>query len=727
MEALALSTFTRKDDNRPRTTSKTWSELVAWLQQVRATGCTVATCVGSECPHKNGPSWSPAVFAEGTTRKIANVVSVSVLSLDIDHVTDDQLADNRERLRGFRYALAATHSDRPGDRCVRVVVATSRPMTAAEQPKAWRAAVAKLGLAGVDQAPKDAARLFYLPSRPSDADYLFASEDGAVLDIDELLETATQPQLASIIPITSGGHGPGSRHDTLISMGGALKARGANSATIYAALSAFNAANCTPPKSDEHIREIVTYLEGKAAPHAIEHELTELGNGQRFAAMHGDVLRYCPARREWFAWDGSRWRRDQLGAPETAAKAVISDLFRQSAMCAVSAASGDMRAAELAEALAKFARSSSKASAIAAMIKLAQSEAPIVTAPDAFDRDPFLFNVDNGTIDLRTGELRPHRQSDMITMKASAAYHPTALCPLWDAVLARALPDESVRIWLQRYIGYALTGDVGEQVLAFPYGSGANGKSVAIDPLLTIFGDYGLRAAPDLVLARQGESHPTDQADLEGKRLVVCSEIEQGRAWAESTIKRITGDTTITARRMRQDFQTFKATHKLIVAANTKPKVRGTDHAIWRRMRLIPFTVTIPPAERDKALVFKLLAERDGILAWAVRGCLAWQREGLGEASAITVATDGYQADQDAIGQWIADECVLIEQAFTSGARLFESYKTWCRARGCEPEDWAAVRDDLIGRDGLSNERTNAARGIRGIGLRNIEHLEGGR
>ncbi len=457
------------------------------------------------------------------------------------------------------------------------------------------------------------------------------------------------------------------------------------------------------------------------APH-----MTELGNAQRFAAMHGPRLRYVLSRAMWLAWDGRRWQRDEIGTPDIAAKAVVADLYKQAAALSAQAASGDQRAGERAETMIKWAKASSKAAAIGAMIKLAQSEDPITTTADSFDRDHLLFNVQNGTIDLRTGKLRPHRQTDLITMLAPVTYDPLSPCPLWDSVLARVLPDPDVRAWLQRFIGYALTGDVREQVLGFFYGSGANGKSVVIDVLMAIFGDYALRAAPDLVLSRHGEAHPTEQADLEAKRLAACSEIEQGRAWAESTIKRITGDTTITARKMRQNFYTFPATHKLIIAANTKPAVRGTDHAIWRRMCLLPFEVTIPVEQRDKQLVPKLITEAPGILAWAVRGCLEWQRTGLGVAKAITMATDNYQADQDAIGQWIADECTLVASAFTPGAALYDSYKTWCRSTGRDPETWPTVRDQLLQRDGLTDERTSRARGIRGIGLRATReaHLE---
>lgn len=458
---------------------------------------------------------------------------------------------------------------------------------------------------------------------------------------------------------------------------------------------------------------------------ASEPKLTELGNAERFARAHGPRLRYVHAWDKWLVWDGRRWKRDGVGSEMVAGKAIVSSLYERAADLASRAANGDEAAGTEAELWAKWARTSSKRSSITAMVGLAQSEEPIAAASDVFDRDPFLLNAQNGTLDLRTGKLRAHRQSDMITMLAPVDYDAKATAPTWDAFLERVQPDPDVRGWLQRFLGYALTGDVREQVLAFVYGAGANGKSVLLDVMLGVLGDYGLRAAADLVLAKYGEVHPTELADLEGRRLAVASEIEQGRTWAESVLKRITGDTTITARRMRMDFYTFPATHKLIIAANTKPVVRGTDHAIWRRMRLVPFEVTIPEGERDKGLVAKLLAEGPGILAWAVRGCLAWQKDGLGEAEAIAAATAAYRSDQDVLGHWIEDRCVLVPGAFASMESLYESYTAWCEETGREAWKRDTVRDRLLERPGLTARRTKLSRGIDGLGLVDYSRREG--
>lgn len=456
--------------------------------------------------------------------------------------------------------------------------------------------------------------------------------------------------------------------------------------------------------------------------------LTELGNAERLAAKFADELRYVRAKKQWFGYDGRRWRVDDVGIVDAAAKSIVADLYAEAGEKMNRAAedlerandgdSTESNAGKVGKALLDHANRSSKASSIAAMIRLASTEPPLVATPEAFDRDPLLINVENGTVDLRDGSLRPHRREDMITKIAAVAYDKKATCEGFLAFLAEVLPIADVRIWLQKFLGYCLTGQTVEQVLAFLIGLGANGKSVLIDVVLAILGDYGLRAAPDLVLASHNDRHPTEIADLEGARLAVCSEIEQGRTWAESTIKRITGDTTIKARKMGMNFYEFTATHKIIVAANTRPTVRGTDYAIWRRMRLVPFDVTIPPDKRDKHLVEKLLGERAGIFAWLVEGALLWQREGLGEPHVMTEAARVYRESQDVLGMWIEDECVQLSSLWTPGERLHTSYSDWCKRAGHEPWTRRAFTDRLTERPGISADRRHGGRGIAGIGLR---------
>ena len=244
-----------------------------------------------------------------------------------------------------------------------------------------------------------------------------------------------------------------------------------------------------------------------------------------------------------------------------------------------------------------------------AMIALAKSDAPIPARAADFDADPWLLNVQNGVLNLRTGELMPHAPEHLCSKLAPVTFDAGAHCPTWHAFLHRIFAGDAELIdYLQRWLGYCLTGQVSEQYLHALWGSGANGKSVLIGTVLALLGDYGATAAPELLLARDGK-HPTEVADLQGRRFVCSVETDEGRRLAEAAVKSLTGGDTVKARRMHENFWEFSPTHKLALVTNHKPKVTGTDHAIWRRLRLIPFEVTIPDAEQDKTLPAKLQAE----------------------------------------------------------------------------------------------------------------------
>jgi putative DNA primase/helicase len=309
---------------------------------------------------------------------------------------------------------------------------------------------------------------------------------------------------------------------------------------------------------------------------------------------------------------------------------------------------------------------------------MVKSEPGVPVAPAELDRDPFLLNVLNGTLDLRTGRLHDHDRADRITKLAPVEYDADATCPRWLAFLGRILDGNAdLMTYLQRVVGYALTGDVGEQCLFFLYGTGANGKTTYLTAIKDMLGDYGNQSPAELLIAKTHESHPTERADLCGKRFVCTIETDQGKRMAESLLKQLTGGDSIKARRLYQDLFEFKPTWKLFLAANHKPVVRGTDHAIWRRIKLIPFTVTISEAEKDKDLPAKLTAEWPGILAWAVRGCLDWQKYGLGEPDEVRAATDAYRAEQDTIAGFIS-ECLFVHpSAKAKASTLFEEYVKW--------------------------------------------------
>lgn len=337
---------------------------------------------------------------------------------------------------------------------------------------------------------------------------------------------------------------------------------------------------------------------------------------------------------------------------------------------------------------------------------------------DHLDADPWLLNVANGTLDLRTGTLHPHRREDLVTELAPAAYDAHATCPMWDKFLHRVLNDDEALIgFLRRAVGYGLTGDTTEQVLFFLYGSGANGKGTFLVALQEMLGDYAKQAAPEVLLVHRGEQHPTGVADLLGARFVVAAEVEQGKAFAESLVKQLTGGDRLKARLMRQDCFEFSATHKIFLAANHKPIVYGTDYAIWRRIRLVPFTVTIPPEERDPHLVAKLRTEWPGILAWAVRGCREWQERGLGVPGAVKAATEAYQAEMDTLGEFIAARCDTESGCKATAKELYDSYTYWCEAEGGEPITQRAF-GTALGERGFQRVRSDHSKPTTWRGIR---------
>jgi putative DNA primase/helicase len=327
------------------------------------------------------------------------------------------------------------------------------------------------------------------------------------------------------------------------------------------------------------------------------------------------------------------------------------------------------------------------------------------------------LNCPNGTVDLRTGELRTHNPTDLLTKVTHAKYNPHAKAPMFSAFLTRVLPSAELRRFVQRLVGYALTGETSEQILPFFYGTGANGKSTFLNIILKAVGDYGLQAGQSLLLAKRGDSHPTELSDLFRARFVVSSELEDGKRFAEALIKQITGGDRIRARRMREDLWEFDPTHTVIVAANHKPEVRGTDEGIWRRIKIVPWEVTIPAGERDPQLPKKLEAELEGILAWAVRGAIEWAQDGLSEPRAVTVQTDEYEREMDVLGGFIDEVCVVGPNCTTKADPLYYAFKEWAEKNG----EYKMAQKDFAGRlkeRGFERKRKTSGYVWEGIGLR---------
>ena len=434
---------------------------------------------------------------------------------------------------------------------------------------------------------------------------------------------------------------------------------------------------------------------------------TDTGNAERLADRHRPELRYVHLWKKPLVWDGMRWKIDDLGR----AMAFTKDVAR-SILVEAAAATGEKR-----DNLFAFARSSESANRRAAMLNLVTSEDGIPILHSSLDVDPMLLNVLNGTIDLRTGTIREHRQQDLLTCLAPVKYDAAADAPIFRRFLERVQPLEDMRAFLQRAVGMTLSGNVFDQILLLLYGLGANGKTVFLRLMHALLGlDYAHQAPTELLVAKQNRGHPTELASLFRKRLVVCAEIGSGLRLDEQLVKQLTGGDLITARRMKEDFWTFPPTHKLWIAGNHKPVIRGTDEGMWRRIRLVPFSVTIPRDERDPDLFEKLTQELPGILNWAIDGCLLWQRDGLNPPPAVMAATAEYREEQDALAEFLASECVIHEKAKVSAKDLYAAYVRWCEGSGEEPLKQRTFGTRLTER-GLDKKKVSVVVYF-GIGLR---------
>lgn len=349
---------------------------------------------------------------------------------------------------------------------------------------------------------------------------------------------------------------------------------------------------------------------------------------------------------------------------------------------------------------------------------------------DAIDADPWLLNCANGTLDLRTMELREHNPDDLITKVARAAYTPNAGGATWTRFLARVLPDRDVCDYLQRLTGLSLLGKVNgdKQVAPIMTGRGANGKTTYIEAVMFALGDYAVAADPDLLMARNGEVHPTGCADLLGRRLVSTAETKQGRKFDLALLKRLTGGDTIKARFMRQDFFSFKPSHLLLMATNHLPTIDDTTEAVWRRVRVIPFDVQIPDHERDESLGDRLESEADAVLSWVIEGWSDYRdRGGLDEPDAVCVATDRYRSDADVVGRFIDAECHTggAQSAATTKV-LYERFQRWAANEGCDELSKVAFGRALTDK-GYPVDQGTHDRLRRGIRLRDREDESAGR
>ena len=443
--------------------------------------------------------------------------------------------------------------------------------------------------------------------------------------------------------------------------------------------------------------------------------LTDLGNARRLVRSHRHELRYVPQWRTWLAWDGRRWRRDATGEVQRRAKEVVGQLHREAW-----AAGGD-RGKEI----SKWAERSEAEVRLRAMVEVASTEPSIPVEPNQLDADPWLLNVLNGTIDLRTGNIREHRPDDLMTKMAPVTYDPTATYDRWDDFLEQVTDgDESVVTFLRRAAGYTLTGTTVEEKLFFCYGPTASGKSTFLDALGACLGDYGATADFETFVAKEHSGGAkSDVARLAGSRFVRSVEVDEGKRLAEGLVKGLTGGDLITARFLYGNEFEFLPAFKLWLAANDAPRVRHSDEALWRRILRVPFNHSVPEAKRDPTLKRDLRSLSVGgpaVLAWAVRGCLEWQAEKLGVPARVVEETAAYRDEQDPLKEFLEDRCIERDGVWCTKDHLYSAYEQWAGKRPMSRRKLA----ELLTQRGFQDDRKRVGGEVKRlwIGLGVAEH-----
>lgn len=443
---------------------------------------------------------------------------------------------------------------------------------------------------------------------------------------------------------------------------------------------------------------------------------TDYGNAERLVLRHGADLRYCHPTSEWLLWDGRRWRRDATAEVVRRAKETVRFIRAEARQVSDSSDT---------KALMDHQRKSEADARISAMIRLAQSEPGVPVLPNELDADPWALNCLNGTVDLRTGALRPHKREDLLTKLVPIAYDAGARFERWERFLEEATGgDEAVRSFLQRAIGYTATGRTDEEVLFFVHGPAAAGKSTFMEAIKAALGEYSATADFETFLARHNVGGPReDVARLAGARMVSSIEVDEGRRLAEGLVKLITGGDTVTARPLYKEAFEFQPSFALWLVANHAPRVRDDDEAMWRRILRVVFDRVIPRERRDSALKAALKDPRQAgpaVLAWVVQGAIEWHRKGLGVPRAIQDATEQYRADMDPLRDFLADCCVLHPAAYVSNRSLRTIYDEWCQGQGVKPLADRQFAERLQIRGCVRSTRRSRGpteRGWTGIGL----------
>jgi len=446
----------------------------------------------------------------------------------------------------------------------------------------------------------------------------------------------------------------------------------------------------------------------------------DAGNAEMFVDRYSEIVRYIHVLESWFLWDDAgRWLPDSIEGVNQLARQLSNELVADSVNVP-----GRRDERKLQRAIDVGRRNQ-----ISSMLWLARSDPRIVIRREQIDVDPFLLGVRNGVIDLRTGKIRDGQKGDFITKSCGCNFDPQATAPRWRAFLAEIFNKQTDLIdYIQRAVGYSLTGDTREQILLFLYGGGANGKSTFIELLVSLLCDYAFRASQNVLCLNRYYHEPLDEiASLDGYRFVSIAETGESHM-AEVRIKLLTGGDTVTGKAHYKAATSFQPKFKLWIFGNSKPAVYGVDCAMWRRIRLIPFTVQIPVEKQDSTLKAKLLAELPGILNWAIEGALKWQKEGkLTAPKCVVAATNQYRDDQDILRDFIAEKIEHVKGHELAHKELYAAYKNW-HEEGSSDKPFSSKKVAQMFRERGYESFQGHARELRwsGIGLRKPEKPENG-
>ena len=425
---------------------------------------------------------------------------------------------------------------------------------------------------------------------------------------------------------------------------------------------------------------------------------------------------FCHTSRQWLIWNGKHWQRDEKGEIYRLAKETVRGMGRE----AVNIEHDQDRRDSMKHAL--HAESEPR---MRAMLKLAENEAGIPVTANDLDTDAMLFNALNGTIDLRSGAVRDHRRGDLITKIAPVSLDFAADCPRWKQFLLEVMGGETELIeYLQRAVGYTMTGSISAQVIFMLYGNGANGKTTFLETLRFVFGDYAATADFNSLMVTKTTGPRNDLAKLQGARFVTAAETDESSRLAEPIVKQLTGGDKVTARQLYKEFVEYVPQHKFWLAMNHLPTIRGTDHAIWRWIQLIPFDVRIKDEQLDRELPEKLKLEAPGILAWALQGLTQYHRIGLSAPQAVKDATRQYRDEQDVVGQYLVDAGIFEPMATTTGKSMYSGYKRWASRGGDKwPMSEKRFSQSLAKRQELKKIKSSS--GIVWSGIRLLPEISG--